>query len=127
MFVKFFALYLLCGLPAAAQDRVAANSAAAQQDSLAKQRLSIQQQLRSTSNSSFFSLPPPEPTGTIAAAVPAASADCDPLAEDELKALIEDASGREGVKPDLLRSIIRQESAARPCAVSAKGAQGLMQ
>jgi soluble lytic murein transglycosylase-like protein len=110
---------LLCAPTAAAQ------SANAQQDSLAKQRLSIQQQLRSTSGSSFFSLPPPEPIGVAAGAV--GSADCDPLPEDQLKGLIEEAAGKESVKPDLLRSIIRQESGARPCAVSAKGAQGLMQ
>src|SRR5581483_940451 len=41
--------------------------------------------------------------------------------------LIEEAARRENLKPDLLRGIIRQESGARPCAVSAKGAEGLMQ
>ena len=55
------------------------------------------------------------------------AADCEALPEDKLKGLIDDAAGRENVKPDLLRSIIRQESAGRPCAVSSKGAQGLMQ
>jgi soluble lytic murein transglycosylase-like protein len=40
---------------------------------------------------------------------------------------VDDAALREDLEPDLLRSVIRQESAARPCAVSSKGAMGLMQ
>jgi soluble lytic murein transglycosylase-like protein len=34
---------------------------------------------------------------------------------------------REGFTPDLLRAVIDRESGFRPCAVSAKGALGLMQ
>jgi len=111
-------LFLFFILTATAQ-----NTAAAQQEALAKQRLSIQTQLRTVSNSAFFTLPPPEPPG--AASMP--PADCDPLPEDRLKELIEEAAVRERLRPDLLHSIIRQESGGRPCAVSAKGAQGLMQ
>jgi len=40
---------------------------------------------------------------------------------------VDDAAQREDLEPDLIRSVIRQESAARPCAVSSKGAMGLMQ
>jgi soluble lytic murein transglycosylase-like protein len=117
-------LFLCAVLPAAPADKPSDNSPAAdQQDSLSKQRASIEKQLRSTTNASFFVLPPPEPPGGSAAPI----ADCDALPEDQLKELIEEAAGRESVKPDLLRGIIRQESAARPCAVSVKGAQGLMQ
>jgi soluble lytic murein transglycosylase-like protein len=112
--VRWIIALIVC-ITAAAED---------QQDSLAKQRLSIQKQLRSVSSSSFFTLPPPEPIGETAG-LP--GADCDPLPEAQLKSLVEEAAGRESVKPDLLHSIIRQESGARPCAVSAKGAQGLMQ
>jgi len=116
-------LFLFFVLPAAPQDKAIGNPAAAQQDSLAKQRASIEKQLRSTTNTSFFSLPPPQPPGGDIAP----PADCDPLPEDQLKTLIDEAAGRENVTPDLLRGIIRQESGARPCAVSVKGAQGLMQ
>jgi soluble lytic murein transglycosylase-like protein len=116
-------LLLICILAVAAEDSIPTPPATAQQESLARQRQSIQQQLRAASGSSFFSLPPPEPMSPTAAA----SADCDPLPEEQLKGLIEEAANREGLKPDLLRGIIRQESGARPCAVSAKGAEGLMQ
>ena len=120
-------LVLLTGLPLASQPKTDANPAEAMQESLAKQRLSIQKQLHSVTHSSFFTLPPPEPllTGNIPADVPAVA--CDPLPEDQLKPLIEEAARRESVQPDLLRTVIRQESGAHPCAVSPKGAQGLMQ
>ncbi len=41
--------------------------------------------------------------------------------------MISDAAKREDLKADLIRAVIRKESAGRPCAVSRKGAQGLMQ
>jgi len=111
---------LVCARP---EDKPSGNPAAAQQESLAQQRASIEKQLRSTANGSFFALPPPEPPGVY----PAPAADCDPIPENQLKGLIDEAASRENVKPDLLRGIIRQESGARPCAVSSKGAQALMQ
>lgn len=53
--------------------------------------------------------------------------DCDPLADNLVNPLIEDAAKEQDLDPKLLRAMIGQESAFRPCAVSAKGAQGLMQ
>jgi len=41
--------------------------------------------------------------------------------------MIREASTRENLKEDLLRAVIEQESGYRPCAVSPKGARGLMQ
>ncbi len=52
---------------------------------------------------------------------------CDPMATAELEQLIEQNSKQHGVKSDLIRAVINQESGNRPCAVSSKGAQGLMQ
>jgi soluble lytic murein transglycosylase-like protein len=52
---------------------------------------------------------------------------CDPLPDDQLDKLVGDSSRQEGVQPDLIRAVINQESGARPCAISSKGAQGLMQ
>jgi soluble lytic murein transglycosylase-like protein len=43
---------------------------------------------------------------------------CPPLA---------DAANREHLQPELLRGVVQQESGFRPCAVSPKGAMGLMQ
>ncbi len=53
--------------------------------------------------------------------------DCDRLAPRETERLIATAARRQSVSAELLRAVIRQESAFRPCAVSEKGAQGLMQ
>ena len=44
-----------------------------------------------------------------------------------LQDYIEEVAKREGLTPDLLRAVIDRESAFDPCAVSVKGAQGLMQ
>lgn len=41
--------------------------------------------------------------------------------------MIKEAAAREKIKEDLVRAVIERESAFRPCAVSPKGAQGLMQ
>lgn len=49
------------------------------------------------------------------------------MAETLLTPIIEDAARREDLKPALLREVIQRESAGRPCALSPKGAQGLMQ
>ena len=49
------------------------------------------------------------------------------MATAELEQLIEQNSKQHGVKGDLIRAVINQESGNRPCAVSSKGAQGLMQ
>jgi len=52
---------------------------------------------------------------------------CDPLSSDQLDPLIEENAKRQSVRADLLRAVIGQESGSRPCAVSPRGAQGLMQ
>jgi len=58
---------------------------------------------------------------------PALSAECDPLPEIELNPLIQQAAQHEGLDANLLRAVARQESGFRSCAVSQKGAMGLMQ
>jgi soluble lytic murein transglycosylase-like protein len=121
-------LSVLAGPPAPAQDRTEPGSAAAMQESLATQRLSIEKQMRGLNRSAFFQLPPPEPIGPdVAAGLDSSGADCDALPEEQLNPLIDEAAKQESVQAELLRSIIRQESGAHPCAVSPKGAQGLMQ
>ncbi len=63
------------------------------------------------------------------AALPAARAasGCGALPEPELAPLINKASRETGLAAALLRAVIGQESAFDPCAVSPKGALGLMQ
>jgi soluble lytic murein transglycosylase-like protein len=56
-----------------------------------------------------------------------ASADCDPIPRANLDAMIEAAAQRQSLDPKVVRAVVDQESGGRPCAVSPKGAQGLMQ
>jgi soluble lytic murein transglycosylase-like protein len=137
---KYIVVLTLLAGPLSAQSADATakqrNAATAMQESLAKQRASIEQQ---TGNSSgpFFLLPRAASlggvTGAIAAPSPITSigmplvAECDPLPAPEVESLVGETSQRDGVSPDLLRSVMKQESAFRPCAVSSKGAMGLMQ
>lgn len=96
-------------------------------DSLAKQRGAVMKQVAGvmgktpTPAASFFTVPWVE-TPVAFSAPP-----CDPLPAAELDKLVEQNSQQEGVKAELIRGVIAQESGARPCAVSWKGAQGLMQ
>src|SRR5437879_4025701 len=80
----------------------------------------------------FFTLPPMPPPAMGAAPremVPAIQPGlyCDPVSAADLAPVVLDAAQREGLEPRLLTAVIEQESAFRPCAVSGKGAQGLMQ
>jgi soluble lytic murein transglycosylase-like protein len=101
-------------------------SVAAMQASLAAQRASIARQVGDHSSGSFFLLGPPSQS-TLVPVVVAPGSDCEPLPASELDPLIEGAARQQDLQPELLRSMIKQESGARPCAVSPKGAMGLMQ
>jgi soluble lytic murein transglycosylase-like protein len=114
--------------PAAAptpQDQPAPQSAMA--ESIAKQRASVIQQVAGvmgkapTPAASFFTVP------WVETPVPFSSPPCPAMPAAELDKLVEQSSQQEGVKPELIRGVIAQESGAHPCAVSWKGAQGLMQ
>jgi soluble lytic murein transglycosylase-like protein len=93
-----------------------------------KQRASVLKQVESvtgkaaTPPKAFFTVPWID-SSTTHGAMPA----CDAMATAELEQLIEQNSKTQGVKSELIRAVISQESGARPCAVSPKGAQGLMQ
>ena len=52
---------------------------------------------------------------------------CDPLPPAAMESLIRNAAQLHGVQPALVREVARQESGFRPCAVSTKGARGVMQ
>lgn len=95
--------------------------------SLAKQRVAALQQVASamgkppTPAASFFTVP------WVESPVPFSQPPCDPLPKPELDKLVEEGAQTQGVKPELIRAVIDEESGGRPCAVSWKGAQGLMQ
>jgi soluble lytic murein transglycosylase-like protein len=98
---------------------------AAMAQSIAAQRASIAKQAGEVPPGSFFLLAPPAPSGITLNRAP--GSDCDPIPAAELDLLIHGAAKREDLPPELLRSVVRQESGFRPCALSPKGAMGLMQ
>lgn len=53
--------------------------------------------------------------------------DCLALDSDRVSVLVSAAAQKQSLDPAILRAVMRQESDFRPCAVSAMGAQGLMQ
>ena len=91
-------------------------------ESVARQLASVRMQ-PTLHGSGFFAFSPPGPVSLSAPA----RADCPPLPEREVGLLVRNAAASEGVDSNLLRSVMRQESGYRPCAISAKGALGLMQ
>src|SRR5579864_8242340 len=53
--------------------------------------------------------------------------ECEPIADSAVTPIIEGAAKAQELQAKLVRAVIQQESAFHPCAVSAKGAKGLMQ
>jgi soluble lytic murein transglycosylase-like protein len=108
---------------------------AAMAASIERQRDSIQKQVGSVSGkepppaAAFFTVPwvdAPSRYGALSGAL-FNEPPCDPLPSDQLDPLIQENATRQNLSADLLRAVIGQESGSRPCAVSPKGAQGLMQ
>ncbi len=92
-----------------------------------KQRAAIavqQDAVRKQAQSAGATLVPWSPAAGTEAALPPP---CDPIAEDTATPLIESAAKANELPVKLVRAVIEQESGFRPCAVSPKGAQGLMQ
>jgi soluble lytic murein transglycosylase-like protein len=102
-------------------------SASAMEESLARQRSSVAKQISQAGRGGFFVLPPPTAWGVSAAVPTVTSADCEPLPVSEIDSLVGQAARRQDLDEAVLRGVIQQESAFRPCAVSPKGAMGLMQ
>jgi soluble lytic murein transglycosylase-like protein len=103
-------------------------SIAIQQQSVQRQRAAIRQQESAPSESTA---PQPAATapsypGTAAAPGPF-SPGCPPVSPMMLQGVVQRAATLYSVTPSLINAVIRQESAGYPCAVSDKGAMGLMQ
>jgi len=119
----WLAIILMQDAPAQQPQQVRAAMAA----SIEKQRASVEQQLK------FIKAPVPPaivvPTPFTVSSfttAPVAYA-CDPVAQPELGKLIDSVAREHSVDPALVREVARQESGFHACAVSPKGAQGLMQ
>ncbi|MFL6464823.1 MAG: lytic transglycosylase domain-containing protein [Bryobacteraceae bacterium] len=113
--------------------------------SIGVQRESVQKQVASVRSTSFrpvvvssavrpITISSPAPiVKSIAALEPISPSpalpqlDCSPMAGEQADDLINAAASEQALSPALLRSVIKHESAFRPCALSIVGAQGLMQ
>ncbi len=98
----------------------------AQDGSFARQATSIEKQKTSSAKQPRVTWPDPPPAPEPAAGN-SASLLCPPLPAGKLDPILERAGVANSLAPALLRAVVRQESAARPCAVSSAGALGLMQ
>jgi soluble lytic murein transglycosylase-like protein len=102
------------------------------QRSLAKQRASValqRQAAQAQAENAGASLSPAVDAAYSerGAEAPQVAAPCEPLQETAIGPLVEEAAKAQTVSSRLLRAVIARESGFRPCAVSPKGAQGLMQ
>lgn len=91
-------------------------------DSLANQQRSLTKQRGASLAADFF-----RPAPWVPAQPALAPSGCDSLPSQFIDSLIDSASKTSSVAPELIRGVMQQESAFRPCAVSPKGAMGLMQ
>jgi len=94
---------------------------------LARQRSSLEKQTGRAERGAFFVLAPPAGLGANVAAFAAVAADCESLPSSQVDSLVEHAAKRQDLDKETLRAVMQQESAFRPCAISSKGAMGLMQ
>ena len=116
----------ICFLAAAAAFGQTANPPPqdAMRAAIEKQRASIALQreaIRKQAASAAVWLMPWDPAPAMGEPV------CDAVPEEVVAPLIESAAKAQQVEPKLLHAVIEQESAFRACAVSSKGALGLMQ
>jgi len=64
---------------------------------------------------------PPLPVSALA------QADCPAMESSQMDSVVNAAAQQNSLDPKLIRAVVKQESGFKPCAVSVKGAQGLMQ
>jgi soluble lytic murein transglycosylase-like protein len=104
-----------------------AGPAIALQEAITKQRSAMEIQREAAhKQADLLRLPPLEHTLSPSAETPV-EWQCDPIPDATVNPIIEGAAKANNVQPDLVRAIIRQESQFHPCAISDKGAEGLMQ
>ncbi len=94
--------------------------------SMDKQKASVQQQARAA-GAQMQPWTPPTAAARQMPSIMYEMPQCDPVPQGELSKMIDNAAEKNGVEPSVIREVARQESGFRPCAVSPKGAEGLMQ
>lgn len=97
-------------------------SVEAMADSLAIQQRALTKQRDASLAADFF-----QPPSWLRPQSVRAPGGCDSLPTETVDSLINSAAKTSSVAPELIRGVMQQESAFRPCAVSPKGAAGLMQ
>lgn len=124
-------LFLVASRPVIAQSALELQRQAAD-----KQREAARKQLGITTppaENSFFTTGAPTPmpgtpgTGSGGGAVAVPAGDCDALPPTQVEELVKTSAEKNSVSAVLIKAVMQQESAFKPCAVSPKGAQGLMQ
>jgi soluble lytic murein transglycosylase-like protein len=118
----WLAIFLAQDAGTGQQQRVRAAMAA----SIEKQHASVEQQLKFIKSPVPPSIPSPSMPTAFAVPPPVAWA-CEPMAQPELSKMIDNVAREHSVDAALVREVARQESGFHACAVSPKGAQGLMQ
>jgi Transglycosylase SLT domain len=99
-----------------------AESAQKMEAAAARQKAAAQAQTTAVPGDSFFSAGWSGPA-MLAPPLP----DCPPMQESETEPLIRASGARHQLNPALIKAVMRQESGFKPCAISEKGAMGLMQ
>ena len=98
--------------------------------SVEKQRKAIEDQrkaVRQQAESAGVWLKPGDPSPPLGNEPAAPEVSCEPLGDAIVAPLIESTAKAQEIPQNLLRAVMERESGFRPCAVSSKGAQGLMQ
>jgi soluble lytic murein transglycosylase-like protein len=116
--------------PAAAPPATTArpNPAQMQREAMARQRTAAEAQRNATSAQAESMGIRMAAFGVHAdAAEGAGPPECDPIEESVVTPIVEAAAQASAVDAKLVRAVMEQESAMLPCALSPKGAQGLMQ
>jgi soluble lytic murein transglycosylase-like protein len=97
------------------------------EESLRKQTESVARQIEAIHTLQPGAAPPPPLAPRSLRPVLSTLRPCDPISPGSFDPQIRAEADRQGVAPELLRAVISAESAFLPCAVSDKGAMGLMQ
>jgi soluble lytic murein transglycosylase-like protein len=121
--------------PAPPKPEAAKPTPAKVESSVERQRNSIARQVESLKKVNPEAFPitklpaeePPVPPPPPSQIDPPNQISCRPLPRGGLEPVITLAASRAGISPQLVRAVISQESSFNPCAVSSKGALGLMQ
>lgn len=120
--MKFLSALCLFASLCIAADDVYGSARAEQEASVRKQQASVRRQEAAASahNPSFF-------ISTVSVSEPETELACERPPADKIQALVDEGAKKSGLDTNLVRAVVKKESAYNPCAMSIKGAQGLMQ